>query len=84
MGFPERPFNRALHAFHGGDFREAELPWPPEQVERMAMLRADDDGGMPVGLFAISDERAAVSPREVRDGRVVDRPGPELAWGFRE
>jgi hypothetical protein len=39
---------------------------------------------MPVGLFVISDERAAVSVWEIRDGRVVDRPAPELAWVIRK
>ena len=34
--FPERPFNRALYVFYGGDIREAELPWLRAQVETMA------------------------------------------------
>jgi hypothetical protein len=38
----------------------------------------------PVGLFVISDERAAVSVWEVRDGAVRDRPAPELLWVSRE
>ena len=70
--------------FYGGDIREAELPWLREQVESMALLSADDDGDMPVGRFVISDERAAVTVWEVRDGVVRDRPAPELAWVFRE
>ena len=70
--------------FYGGDIREAELPWLRGQVESMAALPpADDDGDMPVGLFVISDERAAVSVREARDGTVRDRPAPELFWVFR-
>jgi hypothetical protein len=51
----------------------------------MAALPAvDDDGGLPAGLFVISDERAAVSVWEVRDGIVRDRPAPELSWVSRE
>jgi len=49
-----------------------------------ALPPADDDGDMPAGLFVISDERAAVSVWEVRDGMVRDRPAPELTWLFRE
>ena len=83
--FPERPFNGALYVFYGGDIREAELPWLRGQVESMAALPpADDDGDMPVGLFVISDERAAASVWEVRDGAVRDRPAPELLWVSRE
>jgi len=83
--FPQRPFNSALYVFYGGDIREAELPWLREQVESMAALPpADDDGDMPVGLFVISDERAAVSVWEIRDGTVRERPAPELSWVFRE
>jgi len=83
--FPERPFNWALYVFYGGDIREAELPWLRAQVEAMAALPpADDDGDMPAGLFVISDERAAVSVWEVRDGAVRARPAPELLWVFRE
>jgi hypothetical protein len=83
--FPERPFNWALYVFYGGDIREAELPWLREQVEAMAALPAvDDDGDLPAGLFVISDERAAVSVWEVRDGIVRDRPAPELSWVLRE
>ena len=69
-GFPERPFNWALYVFYGGDIREGQLPWRGcALVESMAALPpADDDGDMPVGLFVISDERAAVSVWEVRDG----------------
>jgi hypothetical protein len=71
--------------FYGGDIREAELPWLREQVESMAALPpADDDGDMPVGLFVLSDERATVSVWEVRDGRVHERPAPELEWVFRK
>jgi hypothetical protein len=83
--FPERPSNWTLYAFYGGDIREAELPWLRGQVQSMAALPppADDDGGMSVGPFVISDERAAVSAWEVRDGVVRDRPAPELAWVFR-
>jgi hypothetical protein len=47
-----------------------------------ALPPADDDGDMPVGLFVISDERAAVSAWEVRDGIVRERPAPELSWVF--
>ena len=47
-------------------------------------LPADDDGDMPIGLFVISDERAAVDIWEIRDGTVRDRHAPELAWVFRE
>ncbi len=84
-GFPARPFNWSLYVFYGGDIREDELPWLREQVERMAALPAvDDDGDMPVGLFVLSDERGAVRVWEIRDGMVHDRPGPELAWVFRE
>ena len=83
--FPERPFNWALYVFYGGDIREGELPWLRAQVEAMAALPpADDDGDVPVGLFVISDERAAVSVWEVRDGTVRDRPAPELSWVSRE
>jgi hypothetical protein len=71
--------------FYGGDIREAELPWLRAQVETMAALPpVDDDGDMPVGLFVISDERAAVSVWEVRDGVVRDRPAPGLLWVSRE
>jgi hypothetical protein len=49
-----------------------------------ALPPGDDDGDMPVGLFVISDERAAVSVWEVRDGTVRDSPAPELSWVFRE
>jgi hypothetical protein len=78
--FPERPFNWALYVFYGGDIMEAELPWLREQVERTAALPpADDDGDMPVGLFVISDEQAAVSVWEARDGTVQDRPAPEMS-----
>jgi hypothetical protein len=71
--------------FYGGDIREAELPWLRGQVERIAGLPpVDDDGDMPVGLFVISDERAAVSVWEVRDGSIRDRAAAELAWVFRE
>ena len=83
--FPERPFDWTLYVFYGGDIREAELPWLRDQVESMAALPpVDDDGDMPVGLFVISDERTAVSVWEVREGRVRDRPAPELSWVFRE
>lgn len=82
--FPGRPFNWALYVFYGGDIREAELPWLRGQVENMAALPpVDDDGDRPVGLFVISDERAAVSVWEVRDGIVRDRPAPELSWVLR-
>ena len=82
--FAERPFNWALYVFYGGDIREAELPWLRAQVESIAALPPpDDDGDMPAGLFVISDERAAVSVWEVRDGIVRDRPAPELLWVFR-
>ena len=84
-GFPEHPFNSALYVFYGGDVREAELTWLRGQVENLAALPpVDDDGDMPVGLFVLSDERAAVSVWEVRDGKVRDRPAPELQWVFRE
>jgi hypothetical protein len=67
------------------DIREAELPWLRGQVESMAALPpVDDDGDMPVGLFVLSDERAAVNVWEVHDGMVRDRPAPELEWVFRE
>src|SRR5215469_10554674 len=66
-----RPFNMGLYVFYGGTIKETELPWLREQVESMAALPpVDDDGDMPVGLFVISDERAAVSVWEVRDGMV--------------
>lgn len=81
---PEHPYNWALYVFYGGDIREAELPWLLEQIQSIAALPpADDDGDMPVGLFAISDERAAVTAWEIRDGRVRDRPAPELPWVLR-
>lgn len=71
--------------FYGGDIREDELPWLREQVERTAALSAvDGDGDMAVGLFVLRDELAAVRVWEIRDGMVHDRPGPELAWVFRE
>jgi hypothetical protein len=83
--FPERPFNSTLYVFYGGDIREAELPWLRGQVESMAALPpVDGDGDMPVGLFTLSDERAAVSVWEARDGMVRDRLAPELGWVFRE
>jgi hypothetical protein len=64
---------------------EAQLPWLREQVKIMAALPpADDDGDMPTGLFVISDERAAVSAWEVRDGMVHDRSAFGLAWVSRE
>jgi hypothetical protein len=53
-------------------------------VREAALPPVDDDGDMPVGLFVISDERAAVSVWEIRDGVIHDRPAPELAWVFRE
>jgi hypothetical protein len=82
--FPERPFNWALYVFYGGDIREAALPWLREQVKTMAaLLDVDDDGDMPTGLFVISDERAAVSVWEVRDGIGRERPAPELSWVLR-
>jgi hypothetical protein len=49
-----------------------------------ALPPVNDDGDMPVRLFVISDERAAVFVWEVRDGMVRDRTAPELAWVFRE
>jgi hypothetical protein len=49
-----------------------------------ALPPADDDGDMPVGLFVISDERAAVSAWEVRDGIVRERPAPEMSWVIRK
>ena len=49
-----------------------------------ALPPADEDGDMPAELFVISDERAAVSVWEVRDGIVRDRPAPELSWVLRE
>jgi len=80
-GFPSHPFNWSLNVFYGGDLREAYLPWLREQVANMAALTAaDDDGDLPIGLFVISDERAAVHVWEVRDGMVHDRRSPELAW----
>ena len=68
MGFPSYPFNWSLRVFYGGDVREAYLPWLSGQVSSMAaMPPADgDDGDMPVGLFVLSDERAAVHVWEVR------------------
>jgi hypothetical protein len=82
---PERPFYWGLFVFYGGDIKEPELPWLREQVKSMAALPpVDDDGDMPVGLFVLSDERAAVGVWEVRDGLVRDRPAPELSWVFRE
>jgi hypothetical protein len=84
-GFPSRPFNWSLSVFYGGDLREACLPWLREQVASMATLPpADDDGEMPIGLFVICDERAAVHVWEVRDGAVHERRSPELAWVFRQ
>jgi hypothetical protein len=83
--FPERPFNSTLYVFYGGDIREAALPWLRGQVESMAALPpVDDDGDMPIGLFVLSDEHAAVSVWEVRDGMLRDRPAPELEWVFRK
>lgn len=49
-----------------------------------ALPPVDDDGYMPVGLFVISDERAAVHVWEVRDGIVHERRSPELAWVWRQ
>jgi hypothetical protein len=49
-----------------------------------ALPPVNDDGDMPVGLFVISDERAAVFGWEVRDGMVRRRTAPELAWVLRE
>jgi hypothetical protein len=72
-------------AIGSGDIREAELPWLREQAQGMAALPpADDDAGLPAGLFVISDERAAVSVWEVRDGSVHGRAAPERSWVFRE
>jgi hypothetical protein len=83
--FPEQPFNWALYVFYGGDIRETELPWLLKQVESMAALPpVDEDGDMPAGMFAISDERAAVRVWEVRNGVVHGRPAPELSWVCRE
>ena len=84
--FPERPFNWTLYVFYGGDIKnEAGLPWLRQQVEAVAALPpVDDDGDMPAGLFAVTDERGTVRAWEVRDGAVRDRPAPELAWLFRQ
>ena len=83
--FPPRPFNWTLYVFYGRDIREAELPWLHEQVNSIAVLHPpDEDGDMPVGLFVVSDEGAAVSVWEIRGGLVRDRPAPELGWVFRE
>jgi hypothetical protein len=82
--FPARPFNWSLYVFYGGSIREAALPWLREQVSLIAALPpVDEDGDMPVGLFVLTDERSpAVSVWEIRDGRVDDRPAPELACGL--
>jgi len=61
--------------FYGGDIREAHLPWLRDQVRDLAALPpVDDDGDMPLGLFVVSDERAAVRVWEVREqsGRRVE------------
>ena len=83
-GFPVRPFNWSLYVFYGGDIKEAELPWLRSQVSQIAGLPADDDGDMPLGLFLVSDERAAVSTWQIRDGALHDQPSPEFAWVLRK
>ncbi len=84
-GAGSRAPRRCCYVFYGGDLREAYLPWLREQVASMATLTpADDDGDLPIGLFVISDERAAVDVWEVRDGMVHERRSPELAWVSRQ
>jgi hypothetical protein len=83
-GFPASPFNWWLYVFYGGDIREAELPWQRDQLSDMAALQpVDEDSDMPIGLFVLTDERAAVNVWEISSGEVSDRSAPELAWTFR-
>lgn len=77
--FPASPFNWSLYVFYGGDIREAELPWLHDQLSQMAALPpVDADGDMPLGPFVLSDERGAVTVREISAGKISDRLAPEL------